>query len=100
MNIAEYIPEGHDHHVTRRQLVTRTGLKDRHVRELINFANCHGEVILSDDVGYFRFCGSDDMPYVREYFAKERARTVSMLAKLSTMHDTLKKEGYDIALDD
>lgn len=51
MNIAEYIPEGRENAVSRRELARLTGLTDRSIREHIKGANRaligEGKAILS-----------------------------------------------------
>ena len=88
MNIAEYIPVGHDNAVTRSALALRTGMTDRQVRREIEKANASGEVAIinmHDGSGYFRPDLGDEIDYVvLEFFVKmEEARIRSTQKKLT-----------------
>lgn len=93
MNIIEYIPMGHDNPISRAELYYRTGIDDREIRDAIRAARKAGEIIISDAAGYFRYKDESDLPYLRGYYAKERARAFSCLENLMPMKAFLEENG-------
>ena len=81
MNIIEYIPMGHDNLITREELVRRTGESDRKIRMAIRSAQNAGHEIINVDGGYFRYKDEDDLPYLRTYYMRERARAHDCMLK-------------------
>ena len=83
IRIEDYIPFGHANAVTRIELVNRTGLSDRSVRELINEARKNGACIinLSDGKGYF-YPTVDEYMLLRGYIAQEESRAKDIFTGL------------------
>lgn len=93
MNIVEYIPMGHERAISREELIRRTGINDRKIREAIRSAKMSGCIIVNDKAGYFRYRDENDLPYLRSYYAKERARAFSCLENLMPMKAFLEENG-------
>ena len=93
MNIVEYIPLGHEHPISRAELYHRTGVDDRMIRDAIRAARKAGEIIISYGAAYFRYKDRSDLPYLRIYYAKERARAFSCLENLMPMKAFLEEHG-------
>lgn len=56
MNIVEYIPEGFENAISRKNLCAATGLSDRIVRRLIEEARRNTVIISNDDgTGYWLY---------------------------------------------
>lgn len=83
INIEEFIPFGHANAITRAELVNRTGLSDRSVRELINEAKKNGTCIINlcDGKGYF-YPTVDEFMLLRGYIAQEESRAKDIFAGL------------------
>lgn len=73
MQILEYIPVGREKAITREELVKRTGLDDRQVRELIQRARRDGAILnLQDGRGYFRpDCSKQEEVHLLERFVRQ-----------------------------
>lgn len=78
MNIVDFIPTGKANAVTREQLCSLTGLRDRAVRKLIEIARIEGAIIINaqDGAGYYV---SDDPVDIRRQMATNRNRAMSIL---------------------
>ena len=78
MDILDYIPQGRDNAVTRRQLKDQLGISDRKIRQMISMAR-RKHCILNDQSGdgYYTPCDSD-APAVREWLAQETHRAKSI----------------------
>lgn len=83
ISIEDYIPFGHANAITRAELVSRTGLSDRTVRDLINEAKKNGACIinLSDGKGYF-YPTVDEYILLRGYIAQEESRAKDIFTGL------------------
>lgn len=75
MDIADYIPVGYKNAISRQQLVIRSGMSDRAVRQAVKDSEtliCN----LSDGRGYF-IPSSTEERYVRAFRAQENHRGLS-----------------------
>ena len=88
--ITSYIPTKKESAVSREMLCEWTGLPDRKVRRLIESARREGVMILSFGNGYYI---SEDLEELRKYYAQERRRAISILARLKVMRRKLKEAG-------
>lgn len=82
--IENYIPYGKDNAVTREELVMRTGLSDRQVRDCIEEAKRErGACIcnLSDSKGYF-FPTIEEYQQLKSYIDQEESRAKKILTAL------------------
>lgn len=78
MNIVDYIPYGHEHAVTRKQLRRMTGKGDRAVREMIFAARRETPILnLQDGKGYF-IPTEEECTLVTRYIAQETKRLKSI----------------------
>jgi hypothetical protein len=93
MNVVEYIPYGHEHPISREELIRMTGVVDRNIRDAIRAARLEGQMIISTADGYFRYRDEDDLPELRSYYMKERARTFSCLENLNMLKTFLEEHG-------
>lgn len=80
MNILKYIGVGRDNAVTRGQLVARTGMSDRKVRQQIEDARQAGAIIINDGTGKGYFV-SNDVSELKRQLATNRSRALSILAQ-------------------
>ena len=78
MNIAEFIPKGHDNAVSRDYLVSILHLSDRKIRKLIEKSE---EQIFWYN-GYFRHKNKDDLPYEVDYLRQESSRARALNKKV------------------
>ncbi len=73
-DILSYIPEGHDNAVTVEELIVRTGMDRRKIRELVSEARAeHCIINLQDGHGYF-IPTEDESALVKRYLAQEYSR--------------------------
>lgn len=82
MDISEYVPIGRENAITRKELLLRTGLNDRQMRDCIKACEtliCN----LQDGTGYF-IPASNEERIVRRYKSQESIRRDSI-------HETVKK---------
>ena len=93
MNIIEYIPFGHDNPISRPELIRRTGADDRVIRDMLRTARIDGDIVINDGDGYFRYKDKSDLPALRRYYRKERARAFSILENLMPMKAFLEAFG-------
>lgn len=80
MNIARYIPKGHDNAVSREYLRITLHLPDRQIRKMIAMSR---EQIFWCEGGYFRHKNKDDLPYEMDYLRQERARAMALFDKVN-----------------
>jgi hypothetical protein len=78
MNIADYIPKGHDKAVSRHYLATTLNLPDRKVRLMI----AESEEPIFWHNGYFRHKNKQDIPYEEDYLRQEQARARALNKKV------------------
>ena len=95
MNIAEFIPTGHENAVTREQLVIRLNLTDREIRRLIEEARDRGELIINDGDGRGYYI-SDDIADIKKQFFMDKSRAKRIFKRLKTMRRILKDAGVDV----
>jgi len=86
MNIMDYIT---DKPVTRRELVTLTGMNDRQVRRAIEDARVAGNIIinLQDGKGYFT---TDDPMVLKLQYNLNQSRAMSVLVQQKFIRQKLK----------
>jgi len=87
MEIIDYIPLGKDNAVTRRELVARTGMTDRIVREAIATARC-AVPIISSGKGYYQ---PTTWREVEGWIRQETARARSIFRSMRGAREYLKK---------
>jgi DNA-binding transcriptional regulator LsrR (DeoR family) len=92
MNITDFIPEGKNNAITRKQLCNLTGLSDRKVRELIEQARRKGEIIINaqDGAGYFK---TDDLKEIQKQYQRNDRRAKSILVQQKYLRKRLKTAG-------
>lgn len=81
IDIATIIPIGHENAVSRKYLVTKTGLKDRAIRKAIEISDAP---IINLGYGYFIPDENDpiDQSEAIAYCAQERARAQTIINKM------------------
>ena len=89
-SITSYIPTNKESAVSREMLCQWTGLSDRKVRKLIEKARREGIMILSFGNGYYI---SEDLEDLKRYYAQERRRAISILARLKIIRRKLREAG-------
>lgn len=95
MNILKYLGEGKENAVTREQLVARTGMSDRKVRQLIEDARQAGAIIINAQDGRGYYIGSDPAELKRQ-LATNRRRALSILAQQKHLKRKIRElEGSD-----
>ena len=89
------IPEGKENAISRAQLAATVEMPDRSVRRCIEQARRNGEFILSDPErgGYYR---SDDIGEIEQQYRIDKARALSVLARLKHMKRALKEAGRKV----
>ena len=90
MSILDYIGKGRENAVTRSQLVSRTGLPDRKVREMIEQARREGAPILNlqDGRGYYL---SDELEDLRRQYKSNHRRAMSVLVQQKFLRRRIKE---------
>lgn len=77
INITDFIPSGYKNRISREELRYKSGLmSDRVVRKAIEFAPDMGEIVVSEDGGYFipsKDC-IEDVYAFNHYICKMRSR--------------------------
>ena len=81
MKIIEYIPFGKEHAITRKELVERTGLPDRKIRELIAEARGETPILTRSTGGYYQPDIYDEED-VYQWILQETARAASVFRGL------------------
>lgn len=78
IDIMGYIPQGHDNAVTYEQLISRTGLTQREVREVISAARAeHCIINLQDGKGFFTPL-ENEKELVKRYLKQEYSRYLNL----------------------
>ena len=82
MRIEDYIPEGRENAISRRDLVRLTGLPDRQVRRMIETARETGCIVnLQDGEGYY-IPSADERSDVETWYRAQRSRAIGVLKSL------------------
>ena len=76
--IATMIHKGEENAVHLREIVKRTGLSGREVRNIIEDLRCDGDVIVGDRRGYYHPC---NVVQLRRWLQQEKARLRSIEAR-------------------
>ena len=95
MKITDYIPKGKENAVTRTELVIRTGICDRKVRQEIENARADGAIICNDQDGKGYYLPESNDEIYRAY-KQDKHRALSILRRQKTMRKTLKEAGYTV----
>ena len=87
ITILDYIPYGQEKAVKRGELIKRTGMNDRSVREAIERAQLGGEIIinLQDGNGYFRPILPEEHSLLTKWYSAEKGRHYSSGQKLANV---------------
>ena len=94
MDIMQFIPSGEENAISRKELVEKTGLNDRAVRENIEQARHRGRLICSaKQGGYYQPGSIEDIE--RAYWSDYR-RAKAILHRLKAMRHILKREGREV----
>ena len=90
--LAQAIPYGRDHAVTRADLADRFSMDDRSIRRAIAEAREDGLIICNDGDGrgYYQ---SDDVGVIRKQYRQERARMRSIYMASKRMREVLDAAG-------
>lgn len=98
MNILDYIPEGHENAINLNQLVIRTGLERRKVRELIERSNYNSEtqpiVNMMDGNGYF-IPTAEESDCIKRYIISEKSRARNLERKIRNLEKYLSNIGQE-----
>ena len=78
MNICDFLKNGKENAITRRELVSLLNLPDRTVRRLIQEARDRGEIIINaqDGVGYYM---TEDLGEMKRQLATNYSRSLSIM---------------------
>lgn len=88
IDILQFIPTGKENAITRRELVDRTGLPDRTVRELISQARRNHPIAnFQDGTGYYLLTKKSE---VIEFLNQETHRARSIFWSIKGCRDWLK----------
>lgn len=94
MNIVEYIPEGFENAISRKQLCRITGLNDRVVRGLIEDARRNTIIISNNDgSGYWLFPEDpteEEQMLLRRYVKQQESRAKSIFYALYPARQRMK----------
>lgn len=85
--------EGRKNATPRAQLAATVGMPDRRVRACIEAARRAGTFIISSDSGYYI---ATEMEEVERQYRIDRARALSILARLTPMRRYLRAAGRDV----
>lgn len=91
--VADHLYNGHDMAVTRKWLCHATGYNDRAVRELLEIARENGALVCNDQDGRGYYLAETEEEIARQY-KRDRARALSVLARLKPYRQALKKGAY------
>lgn len=93
--VVNLIPWGRNNAVTREHLMLYTQMTDRQVRRCIEAARRDGVFIIGDQErgGYYRTDSIDDIEY---QYRIDRARAISVFARLKPMREALKEAGRKV----
>lgn len=94
MNIVEYIPEGFENAISRKELCRITGLNDRIVRKLIEDARRNTIIISNNDgSGYWLFPEDpteEEQMLLRRYVKQQESRAKSIFYALYPARQRMK----------
>ena len=89
MCIEDYIPYGKENAVTREELVRRTGISDRNIREMIAKARRTTLILnLQDGKGYYRPT-KEERADVERFVKQEKSRAMHIFWSICTAKDFL-----------
>lgn len=91
-SITAFIPNSPDR-ISMSDLSIKIGCSDRELRKCINTARAAGEVICSDDRGYFIPVSDNE---VLKHYRSARKRALSTLKGLKAERKRLKAAGVDV----
>ena len=94
-DLAEKIPVGHHNAISRDALAARSGLCDRHVRELLETARDLGVLICNDQDGKGYYIAETPEEIERQY-KRDKARALSVLKRLKASRAALKEAGRTV----
>ena len=97
-DILNYIPKGRANAITRVELCSKTGFRDRQVRDLIHYARREESILnLSDGKGYFRPDLNDpvERKMLAAYVRQEESRIKSTGWSLYGARKDCKENGID-----
>ena len=86
------IPEGAENAISMKNLAKRLDIGQRELRRLVMIARIEGNIILSNDDGYFT---SHDRKDIRRYYQRIQNRQRSTAEALSAIRRELKKAEDD-----
>lgn len=90
--VLKHLEYGRKHAMTRKQLVTLTGLNDRAVRECIELLRGEGYLICNEQDGRGYYLADTDDEIERQY-RMDHARALSVLKRLTPYRRALKEAG-------
>lgn len=99
MGVIDYIKEGRENAITRRELQQLTGYPDRVIRKEIQKAKGLGMVIINDGTGYYKPC-IGEVEYLRMYIRSEEHKAKSILKGLKNYRAVLEDIEYGRMVDD
>lgn len=99
MGVIDYIKEGRENAITRRELQQLTGYPDRAIRKEIQKAKGLGMVIINDGKGYYKPCVGE-VEYLRGYIRSEEHKAKSILKGLKNYRAVLEDIEYGRVMDD
>ena len=96
MNIIDFIPQGKDNAISRRQLVNILGISDRKIRDTIARERLTSVILSSDEGGYY-LPNDNEIREVKAYLKREEHRARSIYIGLHPVKKLLsggkKKDG-------
>ena len=94
MDIISFIPHGEANAISRKELVEKTGLTDRAMRESIEQARHRGKLICSSTKGgYYQ---PENIEEIERMYWADKHRALSILHRMKTMRYLLKREGRPV----
>lgn len=93
INIADYIPHSPDR-IGMRSLSQIMGEGERKTRKRITEARIAGEIIASDDRGYYI---PTDVQEIESYYLRHWKRAITAFRSIKAVRKTLKAAGVDMA---
>ena len=91
MDILEFIPEGKENAISRKQLVDILRISDRKIRDIIAHARLTEVILSSDDGGYYIPLNTELLE-VKGYLKREEARARSIYIGLNPVKKLLMNE--------
>lgn len=102
INIIDFIPEGYENAISRKNLCTLTGLSDREVRNLIEEARRNTIIISNNDgSGYWLYPqkpSKKDKELLYKYVKQQESRAKSIFYALKPARKLIKEGAEDISL--